>query len=77
MNALQNSVRYIFVLSPPLRYVFETSLPACDKPKQFILRFLIVEIQGNVRGLRGMWGRSNIRKRENESAQSVASASKN
>ncbi len=37
----------------------------------------MVEFQGNVRGFRGMCGGSNIRKRENESAQSVASASEN
>ncbi len=55
---------------------FKVSSPRWNDPKQFIRRFLMVDDQGNVRGFRGMWGWWYIWKRENESNQSVADASK-
>ncbi len=39
-----------------VEHVFEVSSPTCDESKPFIGRFLMVDIQGNVRVFRGMWG---------------------
>ncbi len=58
-------------------HVFGTFSPSWDDSKKFIGRFLMVHYQGNVRGFRGMCGRRNNRKRENESAQRVVGSSKN